>query len=91
MPCLIAIIALLVPRVLMVFIWLLTDWFGRAFETVIWPLLGFIFMPYTTLAYMAAILSRGSVSGGWLILLIVAVVVDVANWGGGSKGLRRKR
>ena len=43
MGCLIALVALAVPRVLMVAIFLLTDWFGRGFGTRIWPALGFTF------------------------------------------------
>lgn len=89
--CLMTAIALLLPRGLMFFIWLLTDWFGRAFETAVWPVVGFLFMPYTTLAYMAAMLrNNGAVSGGWLVLLIVAVIVDVGNWGNGGRTWRRR-
>ena len=76
----------------MVFVWLLTDWFGRAFDGTVWPLLGFLLMPYTTLAYMAAMLKGdGSLSGGWLLLVVVAVVVDVAHCGKGGKEVRRRR
>jgi len=53
MGCIYAVLALAVPRVLIFFAFLLTDWFGRAFETRVWPLMGFVFMPYTTLAYLA--------------------------------------
>ena len=86
MGCIIAIVALLAPRILMVFIWLLTGWFGQAYGTVVWPLLGFIFMPYATLAYMAAMLNNNhTLTGWWLALFIVAIVVDVGHWGGGAK------
>jgi len=69
----------------MFFIWLLTDWFSKAYDTVIWPLLGFLFMPFTTLAYMAAMINNEhNVNGGWLILLIVAVLVDLGCLGSGS-------
>ena len=85
MSCLLVLISLLLPRVVMFFIWLLTDWFGRAFEGWILPLLGFFFMPYTMLAYMAAMLNNNQqLSGGWLVLLIVAVIVDVSHWGYGT-------
>ena len=90
MGCVLAVIALLVPRVLMVFIYLLTDWFSRAYETVIWPLLGFIFMPYATLAYMAAMLNNNhSLSGWWLALFIAAIVVDAGHWGGSGRAAAR--
>jgi hypothetical protein len=96
MGCILVVIALAVPRLLMVGLFLLTDWFGQAFETTLWPVLGFLFMPYTTLAYMAAMFHNDhSVSGAWLVLVIVAVLVDMGHWGGGHRGVtgrsRRKR
>jgi len=91
MGCIIAVIALAVPRILMFFILLLTDWFGSAFETRAWPILGFVFMPYTTLAYLAAMLNNNhALSGGWLALFIVAVVVDAGHWGGSGFSYHRK-
>ncbi len=89
MPCLVVLFALLLPRAAMVFIWLLTDWFARAYDTALGPVLGFIFLPYTTLAYMAAMLNAGALTGGWLILLIVAVLVDLSHYGGTSRIRRR--
>lgn len=92
MGCLLALLALAVPRVLMLFLVLLTDWFGRAYETRVWPILGFVFMPYTTLAYMAAMLRNNhSLSGGWIALFIVAVLFDTGHWGGGGILSRRRR
>jgi len=88
MPCLIVLIALLVPRIAMLFIWLLTDWFGRAYDSVIWPLLGFILLPYTTLAYMAAMLNAGGLTSGYLLLMILAVIVDLSHYGGGARARR---
>jgi hypothetical protein len=86
MPCLLIIVALLLPRLAMFLIWLFSDWFSRAYETAIWPLLGFFFMPYTTLAYMAAMLNNNhQINGGWLVLLIVAVVVDLGQNGGAAR------
>lgn len=85
MGCLLALIALFIPRILMLFILLLTDWFSQAYDTFWWPFLGFIFMPLTTLAYMAAMLNNEhSVNGGWIVLLIVAVLCDLGCIGGGS-------
>jgi len=87
----IAVIALLMPRVVMFVIFLATDWFKSAFETLLWPVLGFLFMPYTTLAYMAAMLNnRGAVTGGWLVLVVIAVLVDLSHFGGGRRVLRRR-
>ena len=78
MGCLLPIIAVFVPRVVMFFIFLLTNWFSMAYQTVIWPLLGFFFMPYTTLAYMAAMLNNNhQISNGWLVVVIIAVILDL--------------
>lgn len=82
MPCLLIALALLIPRAVMLFIWMLTPWFGQAYTTAVFPILGFFFMPYTTLAYMAAMLNnRYQLSGAWIGVLIVAVVVDISHWG----------
>jgi hypothetical protein len=89
MGCLVIAVALFAPRLALFFIWLLTDWLGRAYETVLWPLLGFFFMPYTTLVYMAAMLSDAhAVSGWWLGLLILAVLADAGAHGGAARGKR---
>ena len=78
MGCLLPLVAIFVPRLVMFFIFLLTNWFAQAYQTVIWPLLGFFFMPYTTLAYMGAMLNNNhQLSGGWLVLVIVAVIFDL--------------
>ncbi len=92
MGCIFFLLALITPRLVLFFIWLLTDYFSRAYATLIWPLLGFFFMPYTTLAYMAAMLNNNhQLSGGWVVLLIVAVVVDLGHIGGGRQFATRKR
>jgi hypothetical protein len=90
--CLLPLFAVLMPRVTMFFIWLLTDWFSRAYETALWPFLGFLFMPFTTLAYMAAMLNNNhQVSGGWLVLLVVAVIFDLGGQGKSAGQARRPR
>ena len=90
MGCFLIVIALAVPRVMMLGALLYTDWFQRAFDNRAWPILGFVFMPYTTLAYMAAMLNNShAVTGVWLALFIAAVIVDVAHWGGGGHTYRR--
>ena len=89
MPCLIPIFAVFFPRLIMILIAIFTHWFSAAFNTMLWPLLGFFFMPYTTLAYMAAMLNNNhSVSGGWLVLIIIAVLMDL---GGQGHSARRRR
>jgi hypothetical protein len=90
MPCLIPILAVFFPRFVIIMIAIFTNWFSAAFNSILWPILGFLFMPYTTLAYMAAMLkNHHSVDGGWLVLLIVAIFVDLG--GQGTSARRRRR
>lgn len=83
MGCLLVIFSLFIPRLIMFGIFLFTNWFSLAYSTLIWPLLGFIFMPYTTLAYLAAMLNNNhQLTGGWIVLVVVAVLVDLGGQGG---------
>jgi hypothetical protein len=90
MPCLVISIAVFFPRVVLIIIAILTKWISASFDTMLWPIVGFLFMPYTTLAYMAAMLNNNhAVSGGWLALVIIAALVDLG--GQGKSARRRKR
>jgi hypothetical protein len=78
MPCLVTAVGFFFPRLVMVLLLIFSNWFSRAFETWFWPLLGFIFMPYTTLAYMISMVSNGGqISGGYIVLVVVAVFFDL--------------
>ena len=86
--CLLIVFAVFAPRLILFFICLLTDWIGQAYETNMWPLLGWFFLPYTTLAYMGAMLNNDrEVSGGWLVLMIIAILFDL----GGSSSVSETR
>ena len=88
MPCFLGCLAFLAPRVVLVLVWLFGQgYLERAYQTVLWPVLGFIFLPMTTLAYAWAINTNGSVSGLYLAAVIVAVLIDL----GLFRGARRKR
>ena len=72
------VIALFAPRTLLFFIWLLTNWCNQAFEGWFWPFMGWLFMPFTTLAYLTAMLNNNhSVGGNWIILLVGAIIFDL--------------
>ena len=87
MPCLLVLIAVVLPRFTMFFIWLTTDWFNRAYQSVIWPLLGFWLMPFTTLTYMAAMFNNDhQLTGGWLVLFIFAISIDLSSDGASIRG-----
>lgn len=82
MGCIFAFFSLITPRVVIALIFLFTHWISMAYQTVIWPVLGFIFMPYTTLAYLVAMIySQHNISNGWIVLIVVAVIFDLGGQG----------
>jgi hypothetical protein len=90
MPCLLALIAFFFPRIVIALLVIFSDYIGHAYQTTLWPLLGFFFAPFTTLAYAWAINSQGSVSGFPLIVVIFAILLDVGIIGGGAKAKKMR-
>ena len=85
MPCLVGCLALATPRFAIVLVVIFSDYIGRAYDTMVWPLLGFFFMPLTTLAYAWAINTHGAVRGIAMAVVIVAVLLDFGLIGGSSR------
>lgn len=88
MPCLVGCIALATPRFAIVLVVFFSHYIGRAYETILWPFLGFLVMPMTTLAYAWAINSRGSVAGMHMVVVVVAVLTDLGLVGGSARAGR---
>ncbi len=84
MPCLVALLAIPLPRLAIILVVIFSDYIGAAYSTILWPLLGFFFMPVTTLAYAWAIHSSGSVAGVQLVIVVLAVLIDLGIIGGAS-------
>ena len=84
MPCCLIIIASMIPRIALVVMWL-SGYSGSAFKSVLWPVLGFLFMPFTTCAYVIGKIEHGDISGWALALLILGVMLDLGSHGGQVK------
>lgn len=84
MPCLLALLALLFPRLVIILLAIFSSYLHNAFNTFIWPLLGFFFMPFTVLAYAWAMNANGHVSGIYLLVVVIAVLFDLGSIGGGA-------
>ena len=89
MPCLLALMALAFPRLVLLLVWLFSGYLGNAIHSNFVGLLGFIFMPFTTLAYAWSVNTYGSVSGLGLVALILGVLLDFGLLGGASRAKRR--
>src|ERR1039458_7894533 len=82
--CLLVIILLAFPRIALALLFLFSNYLERAYHGLILPLLGFVFLPLTTLAYAWMVNTRQPAEGINLLLLVVAIVVDVGGLGGGE-------
>jgi len=74
MPAFILLVALFIPRVILFLLWLMTTWFVGVFNSALWPLVGFFFLPLTTLWYSVVVKFFG---GEWGIVPIIGGVIAV--------------
>jgi hypothetical protein len=89
--CFGVLLSLISPRLLIAVLFFFSDYLSRAYHSFVWPLLGFFFLPWTTLAYAFAINAHGSVTGIYLVAVVAAVLVDIGAVGGGGRYRRRFR
>jgi hypothetical protein len=79
MPLLIILLALLLPRLAILVLWLFSNWFQGLFGSPLWPIIGFIFLPLTLLWYTVV---QHWFGGHWDIIpiigLIIALIVDIS-------------
>lgn len=79
MPVLLVLVALLAPRLVVAILWFFTTWFRGMFDTLLWPILGFIFLPMTLLWYSAVQHWFGGQWTLWPIVgLVVALLIDLS-------------
>jgi hypothetical protein len=72
--------------------WILTPWVDRATSGFIWPLLGLVFLPVTTLLYVILWNTSGYGVDGWEWILVgLGVFADLVSYGGGMYGRRPAR
>lgn len=87
MPCLFAVLALITPRLVIALLFFFTNWFRGVFDTMLWPVLGFIFLPTTLLWYTVVQHWMGGVWSFWAVAgIVIALLIDVSP----ASGRRRK-
>ena len=89
MCCVVALGALIGPRVAIAF-WFLFDpvrWDVAFRGFLLWPILGFFFVPWTTLVYVW-LAPFGLLGGLGLLWLVLALVIDLSSYGGGFRSRR---
>jgi len=87
MCCFFTSLVLFGPRLAILVWWLVNQarW-QLAFDSFIWPLLGFIFAPWTTIMYV--LVFPGGVNGFDWIWLGLGVLADLGSYVGGGYGNR---
>jgi hypothetical protein len=84
MICLFALLSAFAPRVAFFVLWIFTPLVDNAFGFWLWPLLGIIFLPLTTLMYALVVGQLGPTNvWGWLAVLFAFLIdsrfyVDIA-------------
>ena len=92
MGCLLALFALISPRLALFLLWIFSSVLSRAFDTWVLPFLGFFLLPWTTLAY-AAFWTWGPgnhVTGFEWFFVVLAFLIDLSSYAGGGWARSRR-
>lgn len=89
MGCLIALVALFAPRIVLLLVWIFTPYVSRAFHGgFIWPFLGLLLLPITTLIYSLVYVPGVGVTGIRWVWVVLGVILDIAWHAGGAERRR---
>lgn len=89
MPCLLLLLTLAFPRLVIVLLFFFSNYLERAYHSLLFIILGFIFLPLTTIVYAWEVNSGYPLQGLYLVILIVSVVADLGLIGHGARSSRR--
>ncbi len=91
MGCLFVTLILVSPRMGVGALWLFTDWIDRAYnERLLIPILGIIFLPWTTALFAVGYIIDES-AGAWAwIGFVVGLFLDIALQAGSATMTRRR-
>ncbi len=88
MPCLLLLLTLAFPRVVIVLLYLFSDYLERAYHSLIIVVIGFLFLPITTIVYAWVVNSHHPVEGLYLVAVIISVLLDLGLIGHGARSRR---
>jgi hypothetical protein len=85
MGCLFALFAGVFPRLAVLILWIARpERVDAAFSTLLWPLLGIIFLPFATLIYLLLYTPGRGLSGGDWFWIVLAALLDIGHWVAGA-------
>jgi len=88
MCCVLALLAFLGPRLVIFLLWIFTNYLSRAFDGFLLPLLGFLLLPWTTIAFAIAQNELGGANGIGLLVIALGFLADIGVLGGGASRRR---
>jgi hypothetical protein len=86
MPCLLAILIAAFPRIAILLLYFLTDFFHGVYHSLLLPIAGFLFLPLTLLVYTYFLRSHTPLGTAQFVILFVAVIVDLGMLGSARRG-----
>jgi hypothetical protein len=93
--CLLVVFAIITPRFILLVLWLFTDYLNAAFSSGWWGILGFFFLPTTTIAYAIAQNEFTTIGGGieaaGIIVIVLGIVIDFGLLSGSGRGIGKRR
>jgi hypothetical protein len=82
MCCLVLTAGLIGPRIALLVWWIFGDRVDAAFDSWIWPLLGLLLLPWTTLGYLIVWSPVVGVNGAEWIVVALGFAADVLTYSG---------
>jgi hypothetical protein len=79
--CFLILLSGLGPRIALAAWWIFGNKVDVAFGSWIWPLLGLVFLPWTTIMYVLAWSAIGGVNGAGWLLVALGIAFDIASYG----------
>lgn len=89
MPCLLLLLTLAFPRVAIVLLFFFTNFLEKAYHSLLLIIVGFIFLPVTTIVYAWIVNTGHPVQGLYLVAVVISVLVDLGLIGHGARSSRR--
>jgi hypothetical protein len=88
--CCLGCLGMFTPRLVLLFLWLFTRSVDHAFSSLLLPLVGIIFLPFTTLFYVLvySVSHHGPTTAGWA-LVIFGLLLDLGSYSSGYRDRRR--
>ena len=79
--CIFAFAIAFVPRIMLILAWIFSDRWDVVWQgNWLWPLLGIIFLPYTTVMYLLIWTPVGGIAGWDWMWIILGLLLDIMKW-----------